>query len=96
MPVLKSLTLAALPKAATDPVHTRWSKLISRLEEQKSLIADPALLRKVLGGVAIPSERLQTPTISGRNGNNDARAHQPNSHTASPAGIPVGDSHDRF
>jgi hypothetical protein len=45
MPVLKSLAFAALPKAATDPVHIRRAKLITRLEEQKALLDDPNLIR---------------------------------------------------
>ena len=47
MPVLKSLSFAALPKNSNDPVQTRRAKLISRLEEQKSLLADPNLIRTV-------------------------------------------------
>lgn len=47
MPVLKSLSFAALPKNSNDPVQTRRAKLISRLEEQKALLADPSLIRTV-------------------------------------------------
>ena len=47
MPVLKSLSFTALPKASNDPVHIRRAKLISRLEEQKALLDDPNLIRTV-------------------------------------------------
>ena len=47
MPVLKSLAFAALPKNSNDPVQTRRAKHISRLEEQKALLADPNLNRTV-------------------------------------------------
>ncbi len=47
MPVLKSLSFAALPKNSNDSVQTRRAKLISRLEEQKALLADPNLIRTV-------------------------------------------------
>src|SRR6185312_1571105 len=47
MPVLKSLSFTALPKPATDPVHIRRAKLISRLEEQRALLDDPNLIRTV-------------------------------------------------
>ena len=57
MPVLKTLTLSALPKAANDPIQTRRSKLISRLEEQKQLISDPALVRKVQRTIRENGER---------------------------------------
>lgn len=45
MPVLKSLSFATLPKPATDPIHIRRAKLISRLEEQRALLDDPNLIR---------------------------------------------------
>jgi Family of unknown function (DUF6641) len=57
MPSLKSLTLAALPKAATDPAQNRRSKLISRLEEQKKLVSDPGLIRKVQRTIRENGER---------------------------------------
>ena len=41
MPVLKSLTLAALPKSLNDPLAVRRGKLIARLEEQQTLLNDP-------------------------------------------------------
>ena len=47
MPVLKSLSFTALPKASSDPVHIRRVKLIGRLEEQKALLDDPNLIRTI-------------------------------------------------
>ena len=45
MPVLKSLSFAALPKTSHDPVINRRIKLIARLEEQKGLLDNPNLIR---------------------------------------------------
>ncbi len=47
MPVLKSLSFTAMPKAASDPVHIRRAKFIEKLEEQKLLLEDPAYVRTV-------------------------------------------------
>lgn len=47
MPVLKSLSFTAMPKNASDPVQHRRAKFISKLEEQKELLADPSYLRTV-------------------------------------------------
>ena len=44
---LKSLTITALPKAEYSPVQLRRSRLIERLEDQKSLLKDPAYVRVV-------------------------------------------------
>ncbi len=44
---LKSLTITALPKAEHSPVQLRRSRLIERLEEQKSLLKDLAYVRVV-------------------------------------------------
>lgn len=41
MPILKSLSFIALPKPGNDPVQTRWTKFITKLEEQKLLLTDP-------------------------------------------------------
>jgi tRNA-binding EMAP/Myf-like protein len=35
MPVLKSLSFTALPKATNDPVQQRRVKFVAKLEEQK-------------------------------------------------------------
>jgi hypothetical protein len=47
MPVLKSLSFTALPKTGNDPVQTRRAKFVSKLEEQKLLLKDPAHVRTV-------------------------------------------------
>jgi len=47
MSALKSLTLTALPKAEHSPVQLRRSRLIERLEDQKSLLKNPAYVRVV-------------------------------------------------
>ena len=57
MPVLKSLSFTALPKPATDPVHIRRAKLISRLEEQKALLDNPNLIRTVQRAVREGEEK---------------------------------------
>lgn len=38
MPILKSLSFTALPKAGNNPVQTRRTKFITKLEEQKLLL----------------------------------------------------------
>jgi len=47
MPVLKNLTLTALPTRRHDPVAIRRAKLIERLEDQKRLLAEPNYVRTV-------------------------------------------------
>jgi hypothetical protein len=47
MPVLKSLSFTALPKATNDPVQQRRGKFVARLEEQKLLLKDPNHVRTV-------------------------------------------------
>jgi hypothetical protein len=41
MPLLKSLAFAAIPKTVNDPVQARRAKLVSRLEEQVTLLQNP-------------------------------------------------------
>jgi hypothetical protein len=41
MPILKSLSFIVRPKPGNDPVQTRWTKFITKLEEQKLLPTDP-------------------------------------------------------
>ena len=43
---LKSLTFTTLPKLGSNPVLDRRAKVITRLEEQKSLLADPTFTRE--------------------------------------------------
>jgi hypothetical protein len=47
MSFMKSLTLKTAPKESRDPVLFRRERLIARLQEQKKLIANPALVRTV-------------------------------------------------
>ena len=44
---LKGLSFTTLPAAAFDPVVDRRNRLVTRLTEQKSLIADPTFKRTV-------------------------------------------------
>jgi hypothetical protein len=60
MPVLKSLSLASLPKTAFDPVLSRRNKLLNRLEEQRALLADPNLVRSVQRWVKKDGEKTLT------------------------------------
>jgi hypothetical protein len=57
MPVLKSLSFTALPKASNDPAQIRRAKLIARLEEQKALLEDPNLIRTVQRSVKDGDEK---------------------------------------
>ena len=47
MTALKSLTFTALPKPSANPTLDRRAKIITRLEEQKRLVADPTYTRTV-------------------------------------------------
>jgi hypothetical protein len=60
MSALKSLTLTALPKAEHSPVQLRRSRLIERLEDQKSLLKDPAYVRVVQRWKKQDGERVLT------------------------------------
>ena len=60
MSALKSLTLTALPKAEQSPVQLRRSRLIERLEDQKSLLKDPAHVRVVQRWKKQDGERVLT------------------------------------
>jgi len=60
MSALKSLTLTALPKAEHSPVQLRRSRLIERLEAQKSLLKDPAYVRLVQRWKKQDGERVLT------------------------------------
>jgi hypothetical protein len=44
---LKSLSFVALPKSDTNPVMVRRREIINRLEQQKSLAADPKYVRTI-------------------------------------------------
>jgi hypothetical protein len=47
MTSLKSLTFTILPKPTVNPTLDRRTKIITRLEEQKRLLADPSYTRLV-------------------------------------------------
>ena len=47
MTALKSLTFTTLPKPSANPTLDRRTKIITRLEEQKKLLADPTYMRVV-------------------------------------------------
>ena len=51
---------------------------------------DPCAPNMLLGDVAVPDERLQTTTAGRAQDDADSWAHEPDSHTESPAGIPLG------
>ena len=62
MEFIKSLKLTAIPTAANDndqPTNRRL-KLIERLEDQKALIKDPALVRKVQRWTKKDGQRVMT------------------------------------
>lgn len=52
---LKSLSFSSLVGVADDPVTNRRSKLVARLEEQKSLLSDPLHMRSEHHFVIQPS-----------------------------------------
>ena len=60
MPVLKSLSFTALPKAANDPVQARRVKFVTKLEEQKQLFKDPNHVRTVQRWTKVNGERQAT------------------------------------
>jgi len=59
MPILKNLTFTAVPARAHDPVAARRDKLAERLEEQKSLLANPSYVRTVQRWTGKGDERRQ-------------------------------------
>lgn len=60
MPILKSLSFTALPKAGTNPVQLRRTKFITKLEEQKLLLSDPNHVRTVQRWTKVNGERQVT------------------------------------
>ena len=54
---LKSLTFTTMPKVGANPVLDRRTKTITRLEEQKALLADPSYARIVRNWVKKDGER---------------------------------------
>lgn len=45
--ILKSLTFVPQPKVSNDPVVIKRERIVSRLEDQKKLLADPTYVRTV-------------------------------------------------
>src|SRR6202521_3129249 len=60
MPVLKSLSFTAPPKAANDPVQLPRVKFVAKLEEQKLLLKDPNHVRTVQRWTKVDGERQAT------------------------------------
>ena len=46
-PILKSFTFVPQPKVNNDPVVIKRERIVSRLEDQKKLLADPTFVRRV-------------------------------------------------
>jgi hypothetical protein len=46
-PILKSFTFVPQPKVSNDPVVIKRERIVSRLEDQKKFLADPAFVRRV-------------------------------------------------
>ena len=59
MPILKNLTFTAVPARSHDPVAARRAKLVERLEEQKTLLTNPAHVRKSTRWTGKGDERRQ-------------------------------------
>lgn len=60
MPILKSFSFTALPKAGNDPVQMRRAKFIAKLEEQKLLLGDSSHVRVVQRWTKVNGERQAT------------------------------------
>jgi hypothetical protein len=54
---LKGLTFTTLPKLGANPVLDRRTKIITRLEDQKALLADPTYTRTIRNWVKKDGER---------------------------------------
>ena len=46
-PILKSFTFVPQPKASSDPLMIKRERMVSRLEDQKKLLADPTYQRRI-------------------------------------------------
>jgi hypothetical protein len=46
-PILKSFTFVPQPKVSNDPTVIKRERIVSRLEDQKKLLADPTFVRRV-------------------------------------------------
>src|ERR1700743_1084934 len=56
----QSLSFTALPKNGNDPVQSRRTKFIAKLEEQKLLLKDPNHVRTVQRWTKVNGERQAT------------------------------------
>ena len=45
-PILKSFTFVPQPKISNDPIVIKRERMVSRLEDQKKLLADPTFVRR--------------------------------------------------
>jgi hypothetical protein len=63
MPILKSRSFIALPKPRNDPVQTRRTKFLTKLEEQKLLLRYLDHARTERRWTKVNSER-QTTTVA--------------------------------
>lgn len=59
MSILKSLAFTAVTKTRSSPVQARRMQLVARLEDQKSLFADPAYARTVKRWKIVDGQRVQ-------------------------------------
>ena len=59
MPILKNLVFTAVPARSHDPVANRRAKLVERLEEQKTLLQNPAHVRTLQRWTGKGDERRQ-------------------------------------
>lgn len=46
-PILKSFTFVPQPKVSSDPLIIKRERMVSRLEDQKKLLADPLYQRRI-------------------------------------------------
>src|SRR6266480_4918706 len=46
-PILKSFTFVPQPKLNNDPIVIKRERMVSRLEDQKKLLADPSFVRRL-------------------------------------------------
>lgn len=59
MSILKSLAFTAVSKARQSPVRVRRMQLVTRLQDQKALLADPGYVRTVKRWKIVDGQRVQ-------------------------------------
>ena len=69
------------------PVLEDEAGIYGYTDEDRHMVEAPNML---LGDVAVPDERLKATTVGRAQDDADSWAHEPDSHTESPAGIPLG------